>query len=326
MMAHINNITERYIFFDEPSHKYTDECGNVYTSVTTAIHKFIVPFKRNYWAKIKAAESNTSEHVIKKQWDNINKHSIDKGNKKHGDLENAIKSTSKFSKAVNIININNITRCFSVYDLLSNSDIGEMSLEEFYNKIGYKYKIIFDTIKYYVDQGFRIYSEINVYDPINLISGTIDVLLVKGNKFVIIDWKTNRNDILFEAGYYKKDKETNELTDIWVPSKKYMLYPMDHLEDCTGIHYSLQLSMYANLVELFGYTNMVMILFHIRDSYVLNKYGMPRKDERGLYIIDKEKPENVNYHIIPYLRNEVETLRNYVGRDNTVLTQRVILM
>ena len=320
------SIQERYIFFDEPTHKYTDQYGNNYTSVSTCVHKFVPAFKRDYWAKKKAAEFGTSENSIKAQWKHVNEHSVNNGNKKHNALETAIKSTSKFHKAVNIININNVIRCYSVFDLVANSEIGEMSLEAFYNKIGHKYPLIYRTIEYYVSKGYKIYSEINVYDPINLISGTIDVLLVKGTNFIIIDWKTNRNEIKFESGYYKKDKETNELTDQWIRSRQYMLYPIDNLENCTGTHYTLQLSMYARLVELFGYTPQLILLFHIRDAYINNQYGMPRKDKTGLYIVDPSKPEYVQHHIIPYLRDDVDKIRENIGRNAIVQTQQKFIM
>lgn len=319
-------IPERYIFFNEAEHKYTDEYGNPYTPVSNAYGRYKPHFKANYWARVKAREFGTSEASIKKQWKDVNKHSVDKGNRKHNAFESAIKSTSKFSKAVHIVNINNIIRCYSIYDLNKNSDIGEMSLDDFYNTIGYKYKVIFDTIKFYVDLGFKIYSEINVYDPVNLISGTIDVLLVKDDIFIIIDWKTNRNEIKFESGYYKKDKATNELTNIWIPAKSYMLYPMDHLEDCNGIHYSLQLSMYANMIEQFGYTNRGMILFHIRDSYVLNEYGQPKKDKKGIYIVNTNKPEQVSYHVMRYYKKEAETIRRLTGKSVVVKTQKKLIM
>ena len=319
-------MIERFIFFNEPKHTYCDEYGNFYTSVTTGIHKFVVPFEKTKWARIKAAEKNTSEESIKAQWEHINTKSLEVGNKKHNRLESAIKGSSKFHKAVNIVNINNVTRCFSVYDLKLYSDIGEMSLEDFYNKIGNRYPVIFDTIKFYVDKGFKIFSEINVYDPYNLISGTIDVLLVKDDTFVIIDWKTNRNELLFKSGYYKKDKKTNELTNIWVDKKKYMLYPLDYIEDCIGNHYTLQLSTYASMVEAFGYRHLVSILFHIRDPFVLNEYGMPKKDNRGMYIVEEGKPENVTYHIINYLKDDVITMRNYIGRNKTINTQQKFIM
>lgn len=321
-------INERHIFFDEAAHTYVDQYANVYTPVSNAYGRFKIPFKRAYWLKKKSIEEGTSKESIAARWDYINTTSVDKGNKKHNSLETAIKSTSKFAKAVNIININNVVRCFSVYDLKANSSIGEMSLDAFYDKIGHKYPLIFKTIKYYVDLGYKIYSEINVYDPINLISGTIDVLLVNFSDldFVIIDWKTNKDDIKFEAGYYKKDKATKELTNNWVVSKKYMLYPLDDLEDCGGVHYSLQLSLYANMVELFGYTCSAILLFHIRDAFVLNKHGMPRRNERGINIVDSSKPENVECHIIDYYKTAVEKIRNHVGREATISTQKRLIM
>lgn len=319
-------MIERLIFFDEAKHKYTDEYKNVYTSVTTGIHKYVTPFDSKKWSKIKAAEKNTSEKVILNQWDNIRDNSLDIGNTKHNHLEGSIKQASKFYKAVKIVTINNITRCFSVYDLAKYSSYGEMSLEAFYEKIGQRYPIIYKTIEFYVNKGFKIFAEINVYDPYNIISGTIDVLLVKDDMFVIIDWKTNRNEILFESGYYKKDKATNELTDVWVPKKSYLKYPLDNLEDCVGTHYTLQLSTYASMVEAFGYRCMALILFHIRDPYLLNKWGQPRKDERGMYIIDRAKSENINYHLIPYLREDANRMRNHIGLNKKINTQRQIIM
>lgn len=325
------NIAERLIYFDEPTHKYTDNYGNNYISCTTSLGLFENKFDSEYWSNYKALEAKTSVSVIKNQWKIINKHSTDNGTKKHNVLETGIKNTSKFKKAVKIITTaNGIKRCFSIYDIANGmqglSDIGEMSLNDFYNKIGSKYPIIYDTIKYYVSRGYRIFSEITVYDPFNLICGTIDVLLVKDDDFVIIDWKTNRNEIKFEAGYYQKEKPSNELTNVWISKNSFMKYPIDNLVDCTGIHYTLQLSLYANLVELFGFNLQALILFHIRDPYILNKYGMPAKDTNGLYIVDTTKPETVEYHLIDYLKNDVEKIRNHIGRNTVLQTQQKIIM
>jgi len=306
----------RHIYFDEAKHEYTDEFGNKYTSVTTAIHKLVEPFKKNYWAKKKALELGTNPELLKAQWKNVNSHSLNVGNKKHNRFEASVKETSMFHKAVRYIKTGDRYRCFSIPDLNKDDEIGLMDINKFYNDIGYKYELIFRTIEFYVSKGYKIYSEINVYDPINLISGLVDILLVKGDDFVIIDWKTNRNDIAFESGYYKKDKKTNELTDRWIPMKKYMFYPVDHIQDCTGNHYNLQLSMYADMIEQFGYTCRALILFHIRDTFVLNQYGMPKKDERGIYIVDREKPERVNYHVMTYYKNEARAIREYVGNKN----------
>lgn len=323
-------IPERLIFFDEPTHKYTDQYGNYYVSVTTSLSEFHDHFDADYWAARKAAELGTSANVMKNQWKAINKDSTNNGNKKHNAIETGIKGTSKFEKAVKIITTSSgIVRCFSIYDLAYNPatiGIGEMSLTDFYNKIGHKYHVIYDTIKYYVNKGYRIFSEITVYDPINLICGTIDCLLVKDEDFVIIDWKTNRNEIKFEPGYYKKDKATQELTNEWVPKISFMKYPIDNLYDCVGTHYSLQLSMYATMVEQFGFNLVAMILFHIRDHYILNKWGQPAKDSSGKYIKDTEKGEYVNYHLISYLKGDVDRVRVHVGMRAKPSFQQKIIM
>ena len=44
------------LYFDEPTHKYTDDCGNSYISATTIIHSYVPKFDSNYWAKYKAKE------------------------------------------------------------------------------------------------------------------------------------------------------------------------------------------------------------------------------------------------------------------------------
>ena len=44
------------LYFDEPTHKYTDNCGNSYISATTIIHSYVPKFDSNYWAKYKAKE------------------------------------------------------------------------------------------------------------------------------------------------------------------------------------------------------------------------------------------------------------------------------
>jgi hypothetical protein len=305
----------RNIFFDEPTHKYTDNMGNTYRSVTTVIHDYVPVFDKRYWATYESRKTGESVSSILSKWESINKHSVNKGNKKHNELENHVKFTSKFSNAIKYINIDNKLRCFSIKDILLDTTIGEMSISEFELRLNGKYPLILKTIKYYIDKGYRIYSEINVYNPNYLVSGTIDILLVKGNEFIIIDWKTNRKPILFNSGYYKKDKN-GIVTSNFVLKKAFMSYPLDYIEDCNGNHYSLQLSLYALMVSAFGYKCNGLILFHINDLYVLNKYGMPAIDENGLYIKDERNIEIVTPHIISNMVTESKKAITYYYNKN----------
>jgi hypothetical protein len=74
-----------------------------------------------------------------------------------------------------------------------------------------------------------------------------------------------------------------------------MKYPISHLKDSVGIHYTLQLSTYAYLASTFGFKLKGIILFHIRPI-----------EER---FKTREEYEEVveNYHI-QYLENDVKLM------------------
>ena len=155
-----------------------------------------------------------------------------------------------------------------------------------------------------------------------LVSGTIDIFCYRPTDFVILDWKTNRDGLKFEAGYYKKDKTIipNQLTNEWIPQpRKKMLPPVSHLADCNGMHYSLQLSMYAIMAEIIlGLPCHGLGLCHIGSPWITNKYGQPLRDNEG-YHVDPNGEETVNWFKINYLRNEVIALlkdREYKLRAN----------
>lgn len=42
------------LFFDEPSHKYTDNLGNEYVSTTTLLHNYKPKFDKEYWLNKKS--------------------------------------------------------------------------------------------------------------------------------------------------------------------------------------------------------------------------------------------------------------------------------
>ena len=165
---------------------------------------------------------------------------------------------------------------------------------------------------FYTQRGYTIYSEIGAYLIDSLISGTIDIFCYRPTDFVILDWKTNRGGLKFEAGYYKKDKTVipNQLTNEWVKKKDYMLPPLAHLDNCNGIHYSLQLSLYAYMAEtILQIPCNGLGLCHIGSPFILNGYGQPYRDENG-YHIDPNGEETVNWYRINYLRNEVKAIIN----------------
>lgn len=303
------NIDERYnsnfLYFEEKEHKYTDTCGNEYLSVTTLIGKYHEKFDAKHWARIKAKEQGKTEKQILREWDRIKDEACERGTIKHNGIENAIKDVSQFKDAIKYLSMIESGRCVTVADI-PNLIPKPLDVEKFKEATGNKYEEIYRVFDFYIQRGYTIYSEIALFLMDYLISGTIDILCIRDNDFVILDWKTNRDGLKFESGYYKKDKTTipNQLTNEWVSTDKRMLPPLGHMQDCNGNHYTMQLSLYAIGVEMIlGIPCVGLGLCHIGSAWKLNAYGQPFRDKDG-YHVDPDKPDTVNWYRINYRRDE----------------------
>ena len=300
-----------HLFFDEGPHKYTDTEGNEYISTTTLIGQYAPKFDAKFWARKKAKEQGVSEKEILRQWEQIKDEACRRGTETHNGIEDAIKDVSKFKEAIQYLEQVNTGRCVTVADIPS-FKAKPLDIERFKEATNHKYDEIYRVFQFYTDRGYTIYSEIGVFDPILLISGTIDILCIRDTDFVILDWKTNRDGLKFESGYYKKDKTTipNQLTNEWVRKHDKMLPPLNHLDECNGNHYTMQLSIYARLVErILEIPCVTLGLCHIGSPFVLNQYGQPLRDKDG-YHIDESKDDIVQWYKITYLRNEADAVFN----------------
>ena len=316
-----NRYKNNFLFFEEEGHKYNDTMGNEYLSVTTLIHDYYNNFDAAYWAHKKAREQGKSEKAILAEWDRIRDEACSRGTKTHNGLEDAIKEVSKFKNAIQYLTDTTSGRVITIADIPALIP-QPLDVDKFIEATDNKYPEIYRVFKFYTDKGYIIYSEIGAYLMDYLVSGTIDIFCYRPTDFVILDWKTNRDGLKFEAGYYKKDKTIipNQLTNEWIPQpRKKMLPPVSHLADCNGMHYSLQLSMYAIMAEIIlGLPCHGLGLCHIGSPWVTNKYGQPLRDEEG-YHVDPDGEETVNWFKINYLRNEVIALlkdREYKLRAN----------
>lgn len=300
-----------YLYFDEPTHKYTDSLGNSYISVTTMIHENYTPkFDKKYWLRKKSRELGISSKELERQWQAITDEACTRGTATHNGIEDAIKENSMFKNAIQYLNQVESGRCITVADI-PNLIPRPLDLNKFKEATNNKYEKIYDVFDFYINKGYTIYSEIGAFLIDYLISGTIDILCIKEDRFVILDWKTNRNGLQFEAGYFKKDKSTTpaQLTNQYVVKDEKMLPPLSHLDNCNGMHYTMQLSTYARMVELIlGIPCVGLGLCHIGSPFIKNKYGMPYRDKNNQYPIDENGEETVNWYHINYLRNEVDAI------------------
>ena len=264
---------QNFLFFEEEGHKYNDTMGNEYLSVTTLIHDYYNNFDAAYWAHKKAREQGKSEKAILAEWDRIRDEACSRGTKTHNGLEDAIKEVSKFKSAIQYLTDTTSGRVITIADIPALIP-QPLDVDKFIEATDNKYPEIYRVFKFYTDKGYIIYSEIGAYLMDYLVSGTIDIFCYRPTDFVILDWKTNRDGLKFEAGYYKKDKTTipNQLTNEWIPQpRKKMLPPVSHLADCNGMHYSLQLSMYAIMAEIIlGLPCYGLGLCHIGSPWITN--------------------------------------------------------
>lgn len=300
-----------YLYFDEPTHKYTDSLGNSYISVTTMIHDNYTPkFDKKYWLRKKSRELGISSKELERQWQAITDEACSRGTATHNGIEDAIKENSMFKNAIQYLNQVESGRCITVADI-PNLIPRPLDLDKFKEATNNKYEKIYDVFDFYINKGYTIYSEIGAFLIDYLISGTIDILCIKEDRFVILDWKTNRNGLQFEAGYFKKDKSTTpaQLTNQYIVKDEKMLPPLSHLDNCNGMHYTMQLSTYARMVELILDIPCVGLgLCHIGSPFVKNQYGMPYRDKNNQYPIDENGEETINWYHINYLRNEVDAI------------------
>ena len=325
-----NRYKDNFLFFDEGPHKYTDTLGNEYRSVTTLIGDYYNHFNADYWAHKKAREQGKSEKQIRAEWDRIKDEACERGTSTHNGIEDAIKSVSKFKEAIKYLEEVKSGRCITIADI---PDLipRPLDVEEFKVATNNKYPEIYRVFDFYTEKGYIIYSEIGAFLIDYLISGTIDIFCYRPTDFVILDWKTNRDGLKFEAGYYKKDKSTipNQLTNEWIKKNQNMLPPLNHLDDCNGMHYTMQLSLYAIMAEIILDIPCVGLgLCHIGSSWVLNKYGQPLRDNEG-YHVDPNGKETVKWFKIQYLKNEAKALlkdRYYkLKADNKISNQQLSL-
>lgn len=300
---------EVFLYFKEEGHKYNDSLGNSYTSVTTLIHDNYVPkFDKKYWLHRKAKELGITEKQLEKQWKDITEEACTRGTITHNGLEDAIKEVSMFKKAIQYLTRIDDGRVVTIADI-PYLNVRPLDIEEFKKATNYKYEEIYRVFQFYIDRGYTIYSEIGAFLIDYRVSGTIDILCIRDTDFVILDWKTNRNGLQFEAGYFKKDKTLKpaQLTNEYVHKTEYMLPPLNRLPNCNGSHYTMQLSMYALMVEMIlGIPCTGLGLCHIGSPFVKNIYGMPYRDENNQYPIDPNGEETVNWYRITYRREEAK--------------------
>jgi len=119
------------------------------------------------------------------------------------------------------------------------------------------------------------HPELLIYNEDYNIAGQLDLPIEVNNKEIILcDWKFTK-EISFTAKYEEKFGITEITKD---------------LENCNGIKYSLQLSIYAYLLELQGYTVSELYILHINPkTMVFNPIKVDYMRDKAIELLEENK-------------------------------------
>lgn len=287
------------VCYNDENHTYWDENGN-YISVTTLIGKYCQPFDKEFWSGYKALEKllgkedfkmekkmlletkkinlkyyidmynitendfNREQQKVLDDWQKSNEEACERGTKIHAELENLF--TSKKETDLKKFGIGGKFR------VNTNKSLEDANLD------------LLD-----IENG--VFPEYLVYrqseDGILKIAGQIDLLVKEGNNIYIIDYKSNKK--IDEKSYYNQQLKKYDM----------MKYPLNNLMDCNLLHYSMQLSTYAWMIQKLN----------------------PNFKIAGLKIIHYPHEGGVKEYEVNYLKNEVERmLKDY--KKHIILDKR----
>lgn len=280
------------IAFEEEAHIYYDvtQPDQKFISVTTLIHSFTQPFDKEFWSAYKALEKlldkdswaiekksllstkkfdkvllemheidendfNREQQAILDAWDEENRKSCERGTKIHADLEN---SFYKKGKDIDI----------SKYQIG-----GKFECRKDYNDLDLENGIYPEYLISRVSPDGKL-----------RIAGQIDLLVKKGNKFIIGDWKTNKK--IETKSFYNKNTK----------SSVKMKYPLNTLDDVNYYHYALQLSTYAWMIQQLD----------------------PAYEIEDLVLVHFDHNDNMTVYHMPYLKDEVIKMLAFYKKESTI--------
>lgn len=269
------------VAFNDEKHMYWNVNDNAnYISVTTLIEKFAQPFDKDFWSAYKALEKlipRDSWAIEKKSL--LNTRKIDpellslydiSENDLNREQQNILdewdaKNRESCERGTKIhADIEN-----SFYVAKKNVDVSKFG-------IGGKFECRKDYTD--LDIPYGVYPEyliaIESGDKEARLAGQIDLIIKSGNEITIVDHKTNA-EIKQKSGFDTKTKTTVK-----------MKYPLNNIDDCNFMHYTLQLSIYAWMLQ------------KLHPEFVIKDLILNHYDHDG---------NNTLYHC-EYLKKDVERL------------------
>lgn len=274
--------------YNDEFHQYWDDNGQKYISVTTLIGKFEQPFDKDFWSKYKALERllgtqqftamEKSRLLKTKKWDDSILESYDINQTTFNSTQQDI--LDEWDKT----NRESCERGTKIHEAMEKkfyTGASSYSLKSY--GLGGKFTCKPNYTPLDLERG--VYPEYLISreseDGTIRLAGQIDLLVKDGDEIIIIDYKTNK-ELKKKSGY---DSSTKKYT--------MMKYPLNNLMDCNFMHYSLQLSTYAWMIEK----------------------NNPKFKIKKLILVYFDHNGNVSIHEVEYLKNEVERMLAQYRKD-----------
>lgn len=281
------------VCYNDEKHVYWDENG-VYVSVTTLIGKFCQDFDGEFWSGYKALEKLLSAEEFKAEKTQLQKtHKIDVDyfcnmynftrNDYNREQQNIL---DEWAKA----NAESCERGSKIHAELEGNYTSKKACNMKKFGLGGKFEVntnesLMKDNKELLDIEKGVFPEYMVYrksdDGKFRLAGQIDLLIKDGNDIYIIDYKTNKK--LDDKSFF--NTQTRKAT--------MMKYPMNNIMDCNKMHYALQLSTYAWMLQ------------KLNPNFVIKKLMLIHYDHNG----------NVTEHELDYLKDDVERMCKFYKKE-----------
>lgn len=233
------------LVFNEKFHTYYwEELGNrrELLSVSKFLKKYKPAFEKQKIAEIYAQKHNMSIDVVLDNWAQKGKKSTDYGTFIHNSIRHYL-----LDKTIPCL----LGETLQYLKFLAESELPKKSyaVEDLVIRAGDRNIALFSFLHQWTSKHSVHSLEKAICDLELGIAGTYDCLFQnkETGKYILIDWKTN-----------KKIKMNNR----W----QKLLAPLNYLDDCEYINYSLQLSIYKYMIEKQGIEVSNMYIFHILDN------------------------------------------------------------
>ena len=233
------------VFFNDSEHLYLDKLsGEPYISVTQLIHNYSNPFNAAFFSKYKALEALIdSDHFSLVKSGLLATQIWQPELLKKFDIDPQVfeEKTNEILKSWDDTRDEACGHGSYVHEIMETSFYGNthFDLSNFgCPQICGDYTCIKGN--YHLDLDNGIYPEflMSYVTPEGLrIAGQADLIVKSGNDISVLDWKTNRE--IKKRSFYNSTKKKNVM----------MKFPLNNIEDCNYNIYTLQLSLYAYMLQ-----------------------------------------------------------------------------